>query len=585
MSFPTLNCLFRRLALRKAPRRRPRHCVWQVAADVCESRLMLSALLWVDPASNHAGDFHTIQAAVKAASPGDTIKVAPGVYDESVAVPTSLSIIGGQVHIKGESGPSIVASDTTAFALSADGIMIKEFTIQPKTSAGNGTAVGIATDALHSGDTFRGNVFGNERDGLSLNSPTTGTVLQSSVAYNQFLHNQTAVVSPLGLSNARIAGNTFTGDVVDSIALSGPIQSNVQIIGNSMTADAPILVVNTSGSEIDGNAISNPHGDAIDLAGGVTGTEVSNNTLTTTIASTLHNGSDGIEMKSGISTAANGNDRIGGNAITGFDSGISVNSSSGNTIIGNTIQNSSGSGIELVGHGNSLINNTADNNGADGISAVITDSITVGANTADGNRSDGIYVVSSGPATLANNTASNNGATGILAVTGGATVTSNTADNNGVDGLEITAQLGRISYNTAEFNRGTAASGDAGLVISGASLTVGGNTTSNNVGDGLLLNTVTGSSILRNVANSNGGDGLLMKGCRTDDVANNNIGSNAHDGIDVAANSSGNDIHMNTVLNNTVDDLFDASTGTGTAGTANTWLNNVANTRNPAGLG
>ena len=84
-----------------------------VAAEILECRLLLSATtLSVDPAAPlSATNYHTIQSAVYAAVSGDTIKVAPGTYGESVAIDAPLSnltILGGQAHLRGESGPSIV---------------------------------------------------------------------------------------------------------------------------------------------------------------------------------------------------------------------------------------------------------------------------------------------------------------------------------------------------------------------------------------------------------------------------------------------------------------------------------------------
>jgi parallel beta-helix repeat protein len=42
-----------------------------------------------------SGDFTTIQAAVDAAEPGATIRIAPGTYEEAVRVTTDLTIVGG----------------------------------------------------------------------------------------------------------------------------------------------------------------------------------------------------------------------------------------------------------------------------------------------------------------------------------------------------------------------------------------------------------------------------------------------------------------------------------------------------------
>ena len=98
MSRIALRRLRRHLNLRKSPARRRSGPFRQHAAEVLEARQMLAATLWVDAASTKAGDFHTIQAAVNAANNGDTIKVAPGVYTESVTVPKSVTISGGLPH-------------------------------------------------------------------------------------------------------------------------------------------------------------------------------------------------------------------------------------------------------------------------------------------------------------------------------------------------------------------------------------------------------------------------------------------------------------------------------------------------------
>jgi len=631
---------------------------------------MLSATLWVDPASTHAGDFHTIQSAVNAATPGDTIKVAPGVYAESVIVAKTLTIIGGQVHLAGETGPSIVESDTASFTLSANGVTIKGFTIEPETAAGDGTATGIATDAVHSGDTFQNNMIEDELDGIALNGPTSGTVQTSTVSNNQFSDNQVAIASTLGLSNAKISGNTFSGDVVHSIELDGPNQSNVQIVNNQFTDDAPTLVANTSGSKIDNNTVTNPDGDAVFFAGGVTGTEVANNQFTTTITASLQTGSDGIDVISAYSTAANDNNRFANNVVNGFGYGLFMSLSPGNTIVGNTIENSVDDGIQMLGTANDLSNNTVNDSGNIAFDILVGGSMTLANNTAnyngtafdllsggqvtltgntanhngtgidchpsDGaiaigntvnnNTYEGIFIgtttavvknntangnaygidVDADTATITGNTTNKNSQFGIFVAATSVTITGNTADGNADDGFYLgvgqgiitgnTADRnadngfylsigqGKISGNTADANQGLATSGEAGFVIIGTPTTVSGNTALNNAGDGFLFQTVDGSTFLGNTANNNGGDGIHLVSCQTDTLTGNTAKGNANDGFDVDLSSSGNIISRNTALRNTVDDLFDNSTGTGTAGTANTWSHNTANTRNPTGL-
>lgn len=647
MKFTLLAQLFDGSRMKKRPgrRRQGRVCPW--SAEVLEGRQMLSATLWVDPASTHASDFHTIQAAVNAAVAGDTIKVAPGTYTESVTVPTTVTLIGGQIHLAGESGPSIVESDTAGFTLSANSVTIKGFTIEPATSAGDGVATGIATDAMHSGDSFQNNVVEDELDGISLNSPTSGTVQTSTVSGNQFSDNQVAVASTLGLLNANITTNTFTGDVTDSVELNGPSQSNVEILNNQIDNDAQILLVNTADSQVSRNTINDPDGIGINLDGGVTATQVVLNNLTTTLPASTW----GIFVISGISTAGNDNNRFANNVVNGFGNGLFLSSpSTGNTLVSNTVENSTNTGIEITSDGNTLTDNTseynqldgidifnsgavnfvgnvANNNGQDGVD-LSSSLATITSDTADGNGDSGFEISSGGTVTVkgcttdtnaqgiflsattsvvssstssgnlgdgvvvfgnaitvTGNVANTNGNYGIDVDGNSATVTGNTANSNVADGFFIDATMAKISRNTADSNQGLAFSSGAGFWIEvGAASTVTGNTASTNVGDGFLLQNSTGIIFSNNGANANGGDGIHLVSADGNAVSGNTASNNGNDGIDVDTDSSGNVIRNNIALSNTVDDLFDASSGTGTAGTANTWSHNTATTRSPAGL-
>jgi parallel beta-helix repeat protein len=258
------------------------------AVELLEPRQLLAATLWVDPASTAPGDFHTIQAAVNAATSGDTIKVAPGTYAESVTISKPLTILAHQIHLPGESGSSTVKSDTAAFTVSGtNAVTIEGFDINPLTPGNNNFDVGIE-------------------------------------------------------------------------------------------------VTNTADSKIQGNAINDVVGFAIFLAGGVTGTLVQDNVAT--VPSAL--GVDGIQIASGVSSAANTDDRISINQVTGYNEGIYL-SSPGNVLLHNTVEKSAADGILLLSTGETVQDNVAENNKA-GITELSTGAATLQDNRAEFNTGAGI---------------------------------------------------------------------------------------------------------------------------------------------------------------------------------------------------
>src|SRR5262245_22848987 len=81
--------------------------------EALETRDMLAATLFVDPSVAPSGSiFAKINDAIAAAHLGDTIKVVGGTYTENVVVDKTLTLVGGQVRVPGQSGASIVTPAT-----------------------------------------------------------------------------------------------------------------------------------------------------------------------------------------------------------------------------------------------------------------------------------------------------------------------------------------------------------------------------------------------------------------------------------------------------------------------------------------
>ena len=406
---------------KKSSTSRPRVRTLKPTFDVLEERRVLSATWWV---GTYNANFPDIQSAVNAAANGDTIKVEPGTYTNTgfpapaVTVNKSLTIYGGQQRDNTQApGPSIVASDSVGFSLTTSNITVSNFTFQPQTS-NNSAAVGIATDSGHSGYKISGNTFSGEIDGILLNTQLDSAAIPSSVTGNKFVNNGEGIYSNLATRNTTISSNTFSGDITASLLLNGSLVStNVQILNNSIVNDAPILLVNATGSKINGNTVSNSNSAIVGASiylGGVTTTQVDHNLLSAPTAIPPVNG---IQVSSFDGSPSSGNDDISGNNITGpYLEGIFVVAANSNSISSNSIKGAVEDGIDLVNAAtlNTISNNGISANGRDGILFNSSSGNTVSNNSVTGNTENGIQLIASNTILVSGNAATGNTLSGIV---------------------------------------------------------------------------------------------------------------------------------------------------------------------------
>lgn len=302
------------------------------------------------------GGVGAIQAAVNAASPGATVTIQPGTYDEKVTVNKPLTLLGAQHGVDARSGrpgaaESIVdgadlggGQRTTSFYVTANDVTIDGFTIENATSAnqfGAGVLLGAGTSGAH----VLNNIFQNNIVGLFLSNASATD--QAVIKDNLFQNNNAA--GPSGgtaiYSDQFVAGGALNDVLIDSneitgnsnagigIATTDPTKpaSNLTISNNTIDSNGRgIYLFDTLSSTITGNDITNDTTPtdggtsvAIGIDGDDNGVTITNNNIHSGVADGIHLVNENIN--------ANQNVTINDNSITGFPSGSVVVDSGGYT--------------------------------------------------------------------------------------------------------------------------------------------------------------------------------------------------------------------------------------------------------------
>jgi len=168
-------------------------------------------------------DFHTIQEAINAANPGDTIYVRNGTYYENVVVNKTLSLLGENRE------RTIIdpRKTSTVILVSANNVSISNFTVR---NSGSGT--------------YDAGIF-IEGDGCEIND-------------NHIVSNYRSGVYISGLHNT-LYGNNITSNFFDGVRILGSFNKLLQndIIGNSPYQDYSGISIYGSHNIITGNNITN----------------------------------------------------------------------------------------------------------------------------------------------------------------------------------------------------------------------------------------------------------------------------------------------------------------------------------------
>jgi parallel beta-helix repeat protein len=201
--------------------------------------------------------YPTITAAVNQASPGDTIFVKSGVYDENVLITKSLTIEGQNsantvIIGKGRSSP------TAVLTLAADNIVVSGLTIE---SLNYSTATYYAYGIWIEGNNCKitGNIVENTYTGIFCSIQSSTTITQNTVESN----HKNGIVFYGGSLNT-ISGNDIVDNAASGIEMDG--YSNT-ISQNNLQGNYRGVGLGTSYSVLYGNNIQSNTESGVFLAG------------------------------------------------------------------------------------------------------------------------------------------------------------------------------------------------------------------------------------------------------------------------------------------------------------------------------
>ena len=299
--------------------------------------------------------FSTIQAAVTAASPGDTIYVCPGTYPENVSVTKNVTLLGPQYQT-----PATATNRTNAerggdhlaprpATRSATAVRARRGRSAASPSPARGEGILALTGG--SGYTWTNNVITGEATGIHL------TASDTTITGNRFGSETSPTTGTGGIflsngasNNLTITDNAFTGNATDinttGPGVAGTLSSGLVVSNNTSDGDGNFIALFlTAGAKITDNTVTGSTSSALFVGGGNTGATITGNTISGGDAT-------GINVVAQFYVGSpNQVSEIASNTITGRSNGIRIQpdteQSSSTRIADNVVRNSSNNGIWL----------------------------------------------------------------------------------------------------------------------------------------------------------------------------------------------------------------------------------------------
>jgi len=310
-------------------------------------------------------DFQTIQEAINAANPGDTILVASGTYSENVKVYKSLNIMG-----KGPSSTVLNALDSSddSFLVTSDFANISGFTVQ---GAVQPWRAGIRLRNVDSCNISNNEVIGNSF-GIYLMSSPINEISNNHIKFNELFgialwdsNNNTLILNNVSSSIYGIrldlsSSNTIVNNKLDTNSIGiHLISSHNNKITDNDASDNSYCGIALEWSDNNSLVANNASSNSMD---GIILTDSNNNVVEENIVS--HNNLD-FWNSIGVSIVGSSDNTIRHNTISANMYGILLLESSGNIVLENDLVTNLNHAIRTErADGNSIYhNNFIDNLG------------------------------------------------------------------------------------------------------------------------------------------------------------------------------------------------------------------------------